>query len=287
VGDHFWRKGVADMGLRISTNLPSIAAQRQIGLSQRRAEGSLKSLASGNRFDNPDESSAEHSIAEALRGQIRGLRAAENNANNAQSFINVGEGGLNEQNNILIRLRELAVQSASDTLSDVERGFVQQEYGELLLEIDRIAETTSFGSNKLLSGGGNTYEFQVGANKGAANVISYKASADTRASSLEIDGTSVDDKSNARDALESLDGAISTMGMARAGFGAISSRLDSTIANQGVQIENLSAAHSRIADTDVAKAASEMYRNQALQQYQISVLDQANRFPGSVIRLVG
>ncbi len=275
------------MGLRISTNLPSIAAQRQIGLSQRRAEGSLKSLASGNRFDNPDESSAEHSIAEALRGQIRGLRAAENNANNAQSFINVGEGGLNEQNNILIRLRELAVQSASDTLSDVERGFVQQEYGELLLEIDRIAETTSFGSNKLLSGGGNTYEFQVGANKGAANVISYKASADTRASSLEIDGTSVDDKSNARDALESLDGAISTMGMARAGFGAISSRLDSTIANQGVQIENLSAAHSRIADTDVAKAASEMYRNQALQQYQISVLDQANRFPGSVIRLVG
>ena len=97
----------------------------------------------------------------------------------------------------------------------------------------------------------------------------------------------MDDKSNARDALESLDGAISTMGMARAGFGAISSRLDSTIANQGVQIENLSAAHSRMADTDVAKAASEMYRNQALQQYQISVLDQANRFPGSVIRLVG
>jgi flagellin len=275
------------MGLRISTNLPSIAAQRQLGLSQRRAEGSLKALASGSKFDNPDESSAERSIAEALRGQIRGLRAAENNANNAQSFINVGEGGLNEQNNILIRLRELAVQSASDTLSDVERGFVQTEYGELLQEIDRIAETTSFGSNKLLSGDGKTYEFQVGANKGPENVITYKASADTRASSLEIDGTSVDDKSNARDALESLDGAISTMGMARAGFGAISSRLDSTIANQGVQIENLSAAHSRMADTDVAKAASEMYRNQALQQYQISVLDQANRFPGSVIRLVG
>jgi flagellin len=139
----------------------------------------------------------------------------------------------------------------------------------------------------LLTGGGKTYEFQVGANKGAENVIKYTSDADTRASSLGVDGTEVSDKSDARDALENLDEAITTMGMARAGFGAISSRLDSTIANQGVQIENLSAAHSRIADTDIAKAASEMYRNQALQQYQISVLDQANRFPGSVIRLVG
>lgn len=275
------------MGLRINTNVASIAVQRLIGQSQRKSEGAIKSLASGSRFDNPDTSSASHAIADKLQAQVKGLQAAKSNAENAYSFIQVAEGGLSEQNNILIRMRELAVQAASDTYSDTEREFLNQEYEQLEQEFDRIAETTMFGSNKLLSGENTEFEFQVGPNKGDENVITYKSDADTRSSSVGIDGTRVDDKSDARDALETLDEAIVQVAQARSNFGAIQSRLDSTMNNQGVQIENITAARSRIADTDVAEAVSDMYKAQALQQYQAAVLSQANMYPGSVLKLIG
>ena len=274
------------MGLRINTNVPSIAAQRQLGMSQRKAEGAMKSLASGNRFDNPGESAADSSIAEHLRGQIAGMKSAKMNAENAVSFVQIAEGGLNEQNNLLIRMRELSVQSASDTYSDQEREFLQTEFTQLQEEIDRIAETTRFGSNKMLAGDNREYEFQVGAYKGSENVITYKADADTRTSALGVDSADVSDKSDARDALESIDEALTKIAMARSSFGSVQSRMDSTINNAGVQIENLEAARSRVADTDVASAVSEMYKQQALQQYQITVLNEANRFPASVIKLV-
>lgn len=274
------------MGLRINTNLASLAAQRQISLSQRQTEGSMKSLASGNRFDNPNESSAEYSIAENLRGQIAGVKAGRINAENAQSFVQIAEGGLNEQNNILIRMRELAVQAASDTFSDEERELIQMEFGQLQQEVDRIAQTTQFGSNKVLAGNAREYEFQVGAYGGAENIIKYKSDADTRAGSLGVDSLEVSGKSDARDSLETLDEALGKIAQARASFGAIQSRLESTINHAGTQAENLENARSRMADTNIAQAVSDMYRNQAMQQYQISVLNEANRFPGSVIRLV-
>lgn len=274
------------MGLRINTNLASIAAQHQLSKSQRKNEGAMKALASGNRFDNPGESSAQHAIGENLRGQIAGMKSAKMNAENAYSFIQVAEGGLNEQNNILIRLRELAVQSASDTISSTEREFIQEEGAQLTAEFDRIAETTSFGSNKLLNGDSREYEFQVGAYGSEDNRITYKADTDTRASSLNVDSINLDDKSDARDALETVDEALTKVAGARSRFGAIQSRLDSVVNNQNNQIENLEAARSRVADTDVAESVSQMYKQQALQQYQISILSEANRFPQNVIRLI-
>ena len=275
------------MGLRINTNVPSLAAQRQLGVSQRKLDGAMKSLASGNRFDNTGESAADSSISEHLRGQIAGMKSARMNAENAQSFAQIAEGGLNEQNNLLIRMRELSVQAASDTYSDKEREFMNTEFAQLQQEIDRIAKTTTFGSNRMLAGDSKSYEFQVGAYKGSENVITYKSEADTTISALGVDSADVSDKSDARDALESIDDALTMIASARAGFGSIQSRLDSTINNAGVQIENLEAARSRIGDTDVATAVSDMYKQQALQQYQISDLNEANRFPSSIIKLVG
>ncbi len=275
------------MGLRINTNLPSLAAQRQIGLSQRQNEGAMKALASGNRFDDNNESSADHSIAEQIKSQLAGTKAGLKNAENSQSFIQVAEGGLNEQNNIVIRLRELAVQAASDTLSDDERKFVNTEFQQLSAEVDRIAQSTKFGSQKLLAGQGKEYDFQVGAYRGAENVIKYSGTTDTRASELGVDSMNVESKDDALEALEGLDTSLMKIAEARSNFGAAQSRLDSALNHSGMMVENLSAAHSRIADTNIAEAASKMYRQQALQQYQISILDQANRFPGSVIRLVG
>lgn len=282
----FGTERVLKMGLRINTNLASIAAQRQIGLSQRQSEGAMKALASGNKFSNPNESSADYSIAEHLRGQIAGVKAGQNNAENAQGFIQVAEGGLNEQNNILIRMRELAVQAASDTFSDQEREFLNAEFEQLQQELDRIALTTQFGSQKLLAGDTKDYEFQVGAYGGSENIIKYKSETNTRAGELGIEGLTVLDKSDARDSLEAMDEALTKIAQARSHFGAIDSRLNSTVNHSAVQVENLEAARSRIADTNIAQAVSDMYRNQALQQYQISILNEANRFPGSVLRLI-
>lgn len=274
------------MGLRINTNVPSIAVQRLISQTQRGSEGAMKSLASGDRFDNPNESSADYSIAERLKSQTRGLEAAKQNSENAQSFIEVAQGGLNEQNNLLIRMRELSVQAASDTYSDEERDLMQTEFLQLQQEITRIADTTKFGSTKLLSGENKKYEFQVGVDKGSENIITYNNRTDTRAGALGVDGDDISDKSDARSSLSDIDDALLKVAQARSNFGAVQSRLDSTINNTAVQIENLQSAHSRLADTDVAKAVSDVSRYQALQQYQIAVLAQANQFPGNVLKLI-
>ena len=274
------------MGLRINTNLASIAAQRQLVQSQRKVESNMKQLASGSRFSDPTVGAGDFAIAERLRGQIKGTRAAQMNADNAISFVQIAEGGLNEQNNILIRMRELSVQGASDTFDDKERAMLNMEFQQLRSEVDRIAQTTQFGSHKLLSGDSKSFEFQVGAYKGDENVIKYESNTNTSASGLGVSGLSVDDRSDALDSLESIDEALTTLAEARSNFGAIQSRLESVVANAAVQHENLQAAHSRIADTDFADATSEMFKQQALQQYQVAVLAQANQFPMNVLKLL-
>jgi flagellin len=163
---------------------------------------------------------------------------------------------------------------------------MQTEFLQLQQELTRIADSTKFGSTKLLSGQSKKYEFQVGVDKGSENIITYNNQTDTRAGALGVDGDDISDKSDARSSLEDLDDALLKVAQARSNFGAVQSRLDSTINNTAVQIENLSAAHSRIADTDVAQAVSEVSRNQAMQQYQIAVLQQANQFPGNVLKLI-
>ncbi len=274
------------MGLRITTNVASLTAQRNLGLTQRTIEKSMKQLATGSRFADTSEGAGEFAVSELLRGQISGMKAAKNNADFANSFVAVAEGGLNEQNNILVRMRELAIQAASDTLGDEERGYVNLEFQQLISETDRIAKTTSFGTQKLLMGEGKTYEFQIGAYNGEDNIVRYVADTNTTSSSLEIEGLSIDDKDYARDSLEAIDTATGKIAQARAQFGAIQSRLQSVSNNADVQIENLSAAQSRIADTDVAKAVSEMVRSQVLQQFQSVVLAQANQLPQLALKLI-
>lgn len=244
----------------------------------------MEQLSTGNRVGDPSSGAADFAIAEHLRGQIRGQKSARMNAENATSFMQVAEGGLSEQTNILIRMRELAVQSASDTFSDTERGMLDQEFQQLGQELDRIAKSTRFGSTNLLAGGSNNFEFQIGTN--ASDVIKFTSDADTTAGNLDIDGQTVSDKSDARSAIESLDSALTAVASNRARFGAAMSRLEYTAANSEVMSENLEAARSRIADTDIAEASSEMFKQQALSQYQVAVMAQANQFPASVLRLI-
>ncbi len=275
------------MGLRISTNMPSISAQRVLTTQQARMEKSTQRLASGSRIVNASDDAAGLAISESLKAQIRGIGQARNNAFNAGSAIQVSEGGLNEINNILVRLRELGVQGASDNIGDKERGFLNEEAKQLIQESDRIAKTTRFGDKRLLDGSGGEQIFHVGPFADEENTIKYSLSTDARVSALGFDGVDVSDKESAKDSLAMVDEALDKLGAMRANFGSIQSRLNSTVANLDVQNENLSAANSRIRDTDIAKETSEIASAQILQQSAVSVLAQANSFPNVALKLIG
>lgn len=272
--------------LRISSNMASLSAQRALGLTQRNTEAAMKAVATGSRFTSPGADAAGYAIAENMRSQIQGYKAARYNADNAVSFVAVAEGALQEQNNILVRLRELAIQASSDTFSDRERKMLDAEYQSLSQEFDRIAKTTKFGAQPLLDGSVKEYEFHVGLGKGGDNIIRYKNETDTTLSNLNLDGGSVDDKGDARDALESIDEALYKVNEARANLGAIHSRMETAVGHIESQVENLVGAHSKIADADIADAVASARKGQILQQYQAAALGMANEAQGYLLRLI-
>ncbi len=274
------------MGLRISTNLAAIDAAKNLGVQQKRNQHALSALSSGSRIVSASDDAAGLAISENIRGQTRGIAAARSNSNNAVSLVQVSEGGLNEVSNILIRLRELGVQAASDNIGDTERGFLNLEAKQLTAESDRIAKTTRFGNRQLLDGSGEQLEFQVGAFSGPDNIIKYNMSADATNSTLGISGLNVETKGDARDALGQVDAALEKVGKMRADFGAVQSRLNTTTANLDTQFENLSAANSRIRDTDVAFESAELASSGILQQAAISVMAQANQTPAAALKLI-
>lgn len=276
------------MGLRINTNMASVAAQRVLSKQQERLEHSQEALASGSRIVHAGDDAAGLAISENIRGQLAGIKMARQNSYNASSLIQVSEGGLNEISNILNRLRELGVQAASDTVSDTERGFIDKEAQQLVEESQRIAKSTRFGNKTLLDGSGEEFQYHVGPFADEAeNTISYKIKADATTGTLGIDGVSLSDKGGARDTLNAVDQAIVKIGEMRADFGAVQSRLSSTTSNLDVQYENLSAAKSRISDSDVAYESAEMASSQILQQASIATLAHANQNGANALRLLG
>ena len=275
------------MSLRINTNMASINAQRNLDVQQTRNTKAMKALSSGSRINSAADDAAGLAISEKLRADIRGMGMARQNAENAVSFIQVGEGGLNEVNNILVRLRELGIQSASDTIGDDERGFLDKEAQHLMEEVDRIAETTKFGQKSLLNGSQEELEFQVGIGSDENSTIRFTMDADATTSSLGVSGLDFSDKSGARDALDSIDEALTKVGGMRANFGAVQNRMDSAVRNIDVQKESLATANSRIRDADIAHETAELTSSQILQQASIGMLAQANSAPSAALRLLG
>ncbi len=272
--------------MRITSQTASLSAQKYLAQTQKKLEVSMQQLASGSRFANSSIDPAGQAISETLKSQARGFESATMNAQNASSLVQQAEGALNEQNNILIRLRELSVQSASDTFSEVERGFLNNEYVQLTEELDRIAKTTRFGSQNLLDGTERTYEFHVGIGSQADNIIKYQQDSNTTAVQLGLDGLSIEDQSGARESLDALDSALEKIGSTRAKLGSVQSRMEYVINNNESQRENLILAQSKIADTDVAKTISDIKRSQIMQQYQIAMLATSNESDGLALRLV-
>jgi len=276
------------MGLRISTNLAAINAQRQLGKQQMRSEHALAALSSGSRIVKASDDAAGLTIAENIKGQVRGLKMARMNAYNAQSLIQTSEVGLSEISNVFGRIRELGVQAASDNISNDERAFLDTEAQQLLTEADRIAKTTQFGTKKLLDGSGEKLEFHVGPfGNTDENVISYTINANaTKGGALDYSGISLKDKDGARGALGKMDKATVELGKMRADFGAVQSRLETTVSNLDIQYENLSAAHSRIRDADVAYETAELASSSVLQNAAVGVMAQANALPQQALRLL-
>lgn len=277
------------MGLRISTNVQSLNAQKNLAFTQRGLDRSLARLSSGYRINQAADDAAGLAISENLKGQIRGLRQAARNANDGISLVQVAEGGLNEVSNMLIRLRELAVQGSSDTIGDTERKFIDVEYQQLKSEIQRISEVTTFNGRDLLNGTGGVIDIQVGThNDPFKDRISFNASAaNSSLESLGIVAEGTATKESAQTSIDAVDKAIISVNAIRANFGAMQNRLTSTTANIAVSDENLSAANSRIRDADIAAESSEMTRNNILMQAGMSVLSQANNVSQMALKLLG
>lgn len=274
------------MGLRIGTNVASIHAQRLLTGAEKRTTHAFKALASGSRIVEPADDAAGWAISESLRGQAASLSSAKMNSENAKGLIQVAEGGLNEQNNIVVRLRELAVQAASDSVGDEEREFLNTEFVQLSEELDRIAATTSYGNKKLLIGTNEEFEFHLGTHNDEADVIKYTLDADTTATTLGIENLSISDRDEAGENLEALDEAIVKIAQVRSNFGAIQKRFEIASSNLDLQRENILAARARIADADIAHEVSEMMNGQIQQSFGVAVLAQANQMPERALRLL-
>lgn len=277
------------MGLRINTNVTSLAAQRTLGNNNADKAQTLGKLSSGTRIVRSADDAAGLAISEKLKAQVRSTNQAERNANDGISMIQTAEGGLNEISNILIRLRELSIQSASDTVGDTERKFTDLEYQNLKQEVERISQVTEFNGKKLLNGAGDNYDFQIGINN---DEFQDRISFDTQLLNSSIDslgvaGLSVSSKESAQEGLASIDAAIQTVSGQRAELGAKQNRLTSTIQNLQVSSENLSAANSRIRDTDYAAETAKKTKLDILTNAGTSVLAQSNAQGQAALNLIG
>lgn len=277
------------MGLRINSNIAAMATTRVLSHSADDQKKTYQRLASGQRITEAGDDSAGLSISENLRSQIRSMGQAERNANDGISFAQVAEGGLTEIGNMMVRMRELAVQASSDTVGEKERGFIHKEVQSLVQEVDRIANSTNFNGTQLLNGQSEkgTLEFQVGIRNNEADRIQFDTkSNDVRAASLGIDGLDYRSIDSSRKALEQVDDATNKVFSTRANLGAMQNKLHSTVNSIGVSKENLTQARSRIADTDMATETSELVRGNILQSAGISVLAQANQAPMAALKLI-
>ncbi len=270
--------------MRINHNIAALNTHRQLTSNNANASKSLEKLSSGLRINRAGDDAAGLAISEKMRGQIRGLDMASKNAQDGISLIQTAEGALNETHSILQRMRELSVQAGNDTNTDVDRGAMQLEIDELSKEVDRIASTTEFNTQKLLSGGIKDLVLQVGANSGQTMTFTIE---DMTAGALGVDGNiDISTRTGAVGALVAIDAAISQVSAERAKMGAIQNRLEHTINNLGTSSENLTGAESRIRDVDMAKEMMEFTKNNILTQAAQAMLSQANQQPQGVLQLL-
>ncbi|MCA1929465.1 flagellin [Rheinheimera sp.] len=274
------------MALFVNTNVSALNAQRQLINSGKGLDTAFQRLSSGYRINSAADDAAGLQISNRLTAQIQGLDQAIRNANDGISLSQVAEGAMDEITNALQRIRVLAVQSQNGINSSADRIALQKEVSALKAEISRIAVTTQFGGVKLLDGKYSS-TFLVGANAGQTISVNIsRAGGGFGSSGLGIAGLSISSLAGASRALSSIDSAINVIDSKRADLGAIQNRFQSTIRNLSNIVENISAARSRIKDTDFAKETADLTRSQILQQASTTILSQANQRPQAALSLL-
>jgi len=274
----------------INTNVKALVAQNALTVNNRSLSKSMEQLSTGKRINSAADDAAGLAISNKMTAQIRGLNQAVRNANDAISMIQTAEGALGEVNNMLQRMRELAVQAANDTNSTADRDFLQLEVDELLAEIDRVSANTQFNNMNLLDKGvgekeeKDTAKFQIGANKDndLIEITFNKVDVDT----LKVKELKINTQKDANEAIEKIDDAIALIDEDRATYGATINRLTYAADNMANIATNTSASRSRVLDTDYAQVTTNLARAQIIQQAGTAMLAQANQQPASVLSLL-
>jgi flagellin len=283
------KKREENMSMRVATNTSAINAMRSLGVNNRGISRSFEQMASGSRINRAADDAAGLAISESFKAQIRSASQAKKNANDGVSLAQVAEGGLGEIGNMIVRLRELGIQAASDTVGADERSFINAEVEQLKEEMQRIAETTKWGTTPLLDGSAPRFELQVGVfNSETSDRISFD-SGDLNATIANLGLASLDfsEKVGAQRGLEAIDQAQTEVSRIRSNIGAIQNRLQNTVSNLSGMEENLSAANSRIRDADIAEVSAELTKNQILMQANTATLAQANQKNNLAMQLIG
>ena len=276
------------MAMTIQTNQLANTAQRTLETTDRNMAKTIERLATGSRIVNASDDPAGLAISDNMNATIRSLSQATRNAQDGISLIQVFEGGTTEISNMLVRIRELAMQSANDTLGEKERNMLSNEVVELKSEITRVAKTTTFMDRELLAGEQVRLEFQVGVRNDPDKdrIVFDPGNTNLTAEGLAVDSVDVKTKEGAQDSLEVLDQAIVTVNELRARIGSSQNRLQTTVNSQGIYKENLMGAKSRIKDADVAAETTNLTRESILRQAGVSVLTQANETPRLALQLL-
>ncbi len=275
------------MTFSMISNATSLGTQKNFMMTQNALGQSIGRLSSGLRIQRAADDAAGMGISSVMTADIRSVSQAERNANDAISMIQIAEGAMSEQQNIMGRLRELAIQSANGALSGNERAFIDVEQQQLVAEMDRISGVTEFNSFNMLGADSGTYSMQVGKDAvlGTDTIdINFNA---TDAVSLGVNAMDFTTAAGAQAALGTIDTAIATLSSSRAGMGAAQNRLEVTVSNLRVEEENLTAANSRIRDVDVARETATLARHQIMSQAGAAMLAQANQLPSAALQLLG
>jgi flagellin len=279
------------MSISLLNNVTSLQTQENLGRTQAALTKSIGRLSSGMRINSAADDAAGLGISSSLKADIASLGQAQRNTNDGVSMSQVAEGGMASMQDIVGRMRQLAVESSNATLGSTERGYVQTEFKQLASEIDRISSVTNFNGQNLLDGSASTgLTFQVGINNTSndrlAMSITRLTSSTLGQGGLHVASASLSTAAKAQAAIASFDAAIKQLSTARANIGAVQNRLQVTTTNLATTAINLSAANSRITDTDVAAETSTMTQSNILQQAGIAVLSQANAMPQSALQLL-
>ncbi|MFJ4225286.1 flagellin [Microbacterium sp. NPDC089695] len=274
------------MGLQIATNVGALNAYRNLSINQGDMSKSLEKLSSGLRINRAADDAAGLAISEGLRSQVNGLNVAARNAQDGISVIQTAEGALTEVHSILQRVRDLAVQAGNDSNNADSRAAIKTELDTLGEELTRVAASTNFNGIKLLDGSNASLTFQVGAGSTAAEDQIAVTLTDFSGLGATIGALDVDTAANALTSIAAIDAEITNVSTARAGLGAAQNRFESTINSLQVSAENLSAAKSRIADTDMAAEMVKYTASNILQQAGTAMLAQANQSGQGVLQLL-